>query len=189
MNWNEDNIFIFNDFDDSMESSTVLPLTLEIQKQSQLKNGRIDLYINSFGGYAHLVDHLVQLVELAKSNGVTVRTIVPSIAFSAGSFLAITGTPGERYIARNGEHLIHYGSTGSMEATPLQIDRFTDWKKRGFKVSLDHYKKYSKVPNLDAEMMDDGFFVPAAKCIKWGLADKYMDKFDIGDPQSNKVRF
>lgn len=190
MNWNEDHIFILNDFDDSMESSVVLPLTLEIQKQSQLKNGQIDLYINSFGGYAHLVSHMIELVELAKRNDVVVRTIVPSVAFSAGSMLAVAGTPGERYIARDGEHLIHYGRTmGTAEETPKQIERYAAWKARGFKSSIAHYEKYSKVPNLDIEMMDDGYFVPANKCIKFGLADKYMDKFDIGAPASTKIRF
>jgi len=189
MNWNEGNIFVMNDFDDNMESSIVLPLTLEVQKQSQLRNGQIDIYVNSFGGYAHLVSHIIELVEIAKRNDVVVRTIVPSIAFSAGSMLAITGTPGHRYISRDGEHLIHHGSTGSMETTPTQIERFTQWKKRGFDLNLKHYKKYANVPNLDTEMLDDGFFVPANKCIKYGLADKYMDKFDIGVPVSNKGFF
>jgi len=181
MSFEDENVFFLSDFDDNMERDIVIPLTRQIQKQKNVKDGRIDLYVNSFGGYAHLSDHIVQLMELAKREGIVVRTIVPAIAFSAGSFVAVAGTPGERYISRVGEHLIHYGTTGSAESTPLQIDRFTDWKKRGFKVSLDHYAKYAKIPNLDAEMMDDGFFVPAAKCIKWGLADKYMDKLDIGE--------
>lgn len=183
MNWNEGNVFILNDFDDSMESSIVLPLTLEVQKQSKLKDGQIDLWVNSFGGYAHLVFHIIELVEIAKNNGVTVRTIVPSVAFSAGSMLAITGTPGERYIARTGEHLIHYGrSMGSAEETPKQIERWSAYKARDFKNTIEHYKKYASVPNLDTEMMDDGFFLPAQKCVKYKLADKYIDgKFDVGE--------
>lgn len=184
MNWNEGNVFILNDFDDNMEGSIVLPLTLEVQKQSKLRDGQIDLYVNSFGGFAHLVFHLIELVEIAKRNDVVVRTIVPSVAFSAGSMIAVTGTPGERYIARNGEHLLHYGrSMGSAEETPKQIERWSAYKARDFKNTLAHYGKYAKVPNLDTEMMDDGFFVPAAKCIRFGLADKYLDKLDIGgDP-------
>ena len=181
MNFNDDNVFYLTDFDDSMEGAIVLPLTREIQKQRQLKNGRIDLYINSFGGYAHLVFHLIELVEVAKREGIKVRTIVPSVAFSAGSMLAITGTPGERYIARDGEHLIHYGRTGSVEETPKQIERWSAYKSRDFKNTIRHYQKYSNVPNIDSEMMDDGFFIPAVKCVKYGLADKYMDKFDIGN--------
>lgn len=175
----EDNIFVLNDFDDSMESGLVVPLTMEIKKQSELKDGQIDLWINSFGGYAHLVFHLIELVEIAKREGIKVRTIVPSVAFSAGSMLAVTGTPGERYIAKSGEHLIHYGRTGSIEETPKQVERWSAYKTRDFKNTIAHYQKYSSVPDIDTEMMDDGFFIPAKNCLKFGLADKYMDKLEL----------
>ena len=175
----EDNTFFIGDFDDSLEQQIIVPLTQEIRKQAELKDGRIDLYINSCGGYLHLVNHMTELVELAKSNGVIVRTIVPDIAFSAGSMLAITGTKGERYIGKRAEHLIHYGQIMSFETTEQQIDRFTAHKKRIFKGNLDHYKKYCDVPNLDQQMLDDGFFVTAKDAIKWGMADKYMEKLEI----------
>lgn len=180
MRWNEGNVFVLNDFDDNMEGNIVLDLTLQIQEQAKVKDGGIiDLYINSFGGYAHLVFHLIELVELAKRQGTVVRTIVPSVAFSAGSMLAVAGTPGERYISKAGEHLIHYGRTGSVEETPKQVERFAEYKKRDFKNTLAHYQKYANVPNLDTEMMDDGWFIPAKDCVKWKLADKFLDKFDI----------
>lgn len=177
---NDGNVFFIGDFDDNAERELIVPLTREIQNQKRFRDGRIDLYINSFGGYAHLVDHLTMLVEMAKREDITVRTVVPSIAFSAGSMLAITGTPGERYITRTGNHLIHYGSTGSVETTPLQADRFHAWKKADFNNTVKHYEKYANVPDIRAHVADDGFFVPAPKCIKWGLADKYIESFDIG---------
>lgn len=177
---NEGNVFFIGDFDDNAEQNLIIPLTKEIQKQRRLRDGRIDLYINSYGGYKHLVFQLVTLVEIAKREDITVRTIVPHIAFSAGSILAITGTPGERYIDRDAEHLLHYGRTGSMETTPEQVERNYAVKARDFKKILAHYNKYSDVPELEEAMNDDNFFVPANKCIKWGLADKYMEKFDIG---------
>lgn len=183
MNFNDDNVFFLADFDDNMEGNIVLPLTREIQKQRRLRDGRIDLYINSFGGYKHLVFQLISLVEIAKREGIVVRTIVPDIAYSAGSILAITGTPGERYIEKTGEHLIHYGMTGSIETTPEQAQRNFVQKQESFRKILQHYKKFTKLPHdeLDRLMNDDSAFIPASKCIKWGLADKYMEKFDVGD--------
>lgn len=180
---NEDeNIFYLTDFDEAMEREIVLALTRQIQKQKRLRDGRIDLYINSYGGYAHLVHNMIELVEIAKREDIVVRTIVPSVAFSAGSMLAITGTPGERYIAKQAEHLIHYGTTfGTAESTPKQVERWNGFKNRDFKRTIDHYNTYSDVPGLDSEMMDDGFSIPSAKCIKWGLADKYLSRFDIGN--------
>jgi ATP-dependent protease ClpP protease subunit len=180
VNYNDGPVFYLTDFDDAMEGNIVVALTREIQAQRMFKKGHIDLWINSFGGYGHLVDHLIELVEIAKRDGVKVRTMVPAVAFSAGSMLAIAGTPGERYISRGGEHLIHYGSIGSVETTPEQIARFTAYKTRNFKAALSHYKKYANVPDLDNHMLDDGFFVPAQKALKWKLADQYLDKLDIG---------
>lgn len=187
MNFNDDNVFFLTDFDDTMEASVVLPLTREIQKQRTLRDGRIDLYINSFGGYKHLVFQLISLVEIAKREGITVRTIVPDIAYSAGSILAVTGSEGERYIERTGEHLIHYGTTGSMETTPEQAARNFAQKQASFKSILNHYKKYTKIApdELNRLMNDDSAFITASKCIKWGLADKYMEKFDIGYHHEN----
>jgi ATP-dependent protease ClpP protease subunit len=183
MSYEDENVFFLTDFDDNMERDIVIPLTRQIQKQRRFMDGRIDLYINSFGGYAHLVFQLISLVEIAKREGIVVRTIVPDVAYSAGSILAIAGTPGERYIERSAEHLIHYGMTGSVETTPEQATRNFAQKQTHFKKILAHYKKYTNIPadELTALMNDDNAFIPAQKCIKWGIADNYMEKFDIGD--------
>lgn len=174
----EDNVFFIGDFDDSLEE-LIMPLTMEIHKQAKEKDGRIDLHINSHGGYAHLAYHFIELVEMARREGVVVRTIVGHAAFSAGSMLAITGTPGERYISKYGSHLIHYGSIGSFETTPEQIARYTKWKNAYFKGNMDHYRKYANVPELEKFMSDDGGFVTASECLKWKLADKYIEKFEV----------
>lgn len=176
---NEDNIFFIGDFDDELERTTIVPLAQEIKRQAKVKDGRIDLHINSCGGYVHLVQHIIELVEQAKRNDIVVRTIVPSMAFSAGSMLAITGTPGERYIARGAEHLVHYGQIMSFETTPTQVERFRQWKERAFKANLTHYKKYAEIPNLEENIQDDGWFVPARDCIKYKMADKYLEKMEL----------
>lgn len=174
----EGNVFLISDFDDQLEN-LIVPLTKEIKEQSKLRDGRVDLYINSYGGYLHLVRHFIDLVEIAKASDVMVRTVVNGVAYSAGSMLAVTGTPGERYIAKNAEHLIHYGTAGSVESTPGQVERSRQAKNRSFKAILDHYKKYCDIPDLETEMLDDGFYIDANKCIKWRLADQYTTKFEL----------
>ena len=172
------NIFYFGDVDDAMED-LVVPLTKEITRQNKLRDGHIDLWVNSFGGYLHVLQHLVTLVELAKESGTIVRTMVPATAFSAGSMLAVAGSPGERYVDRYAEHLIHHGIVQSLETTPLQITRLTGFKNRQFKTQMEHYNKYCSIPDLEAQIMDDGFFVPASKAIKWNMADKYFNKLTL----------
>lgn len=171
--------FFIGDFDDNMEQSLLIPLTAEIERQSHKAEGRIDLWINSHGGYLHLVNHLVALVELAKANGVVVRTVVPDIAYSAGSMLAITGTPGERYIGKSAEHLVHYGTIGSFESTEEQIERYTKYKRRRFQGNIMHYNKYCEIPDVASKIKDDGCFIVARDAIKWKMADKYLDKLPL----------
>lgn len=175
----EDNTVFIGDFDDQLERDIVIPLTKEIHSQSKLKDGHINMYINSFGGYGHLVMHLVELMETAKRQGVLIRTVVTNTAFSAGSILAVAGSPGERYISKAGEHLIHYGSIASFETTPVQIDRYNKYKKRWFQTIVRHYEKYCNIPNLAEYIQDDGYFLSAAECLKYKVADKYMDKLKI----------
>jgi ATP-dependent protease ClpP protease subunit len=161
-----------------MEDELILPLTREIQRQRNIEDGRIDLHINSTGGNFYLMMHLVELVEIAKRAGVQVRTMVFSMAYSAGSMLAITGD--ERYIARGAEHLIHYGSNGGVNTTPVQAKRQAMSNDRAFRYNVKHYEKYANVPNLEQNIADDNFYVTAAQAIKWNMADFYMDKLDIG---------
>lgn len=172
---------IGSEFDSDLEHEIIIPLTVEIKKQAKKMESKrqIDIYINSFGGYGHLANHLIELVELAKRNGIVVRTIVTDSAFSAGSMLAIAGSPGERYIARTAFHLVHYGSITSFEATPLQAERYGKWKNAFFANNVKHYKKYADIPNLEDQIKDDGFFVTAAESIKWKMADHYTDKLEL----------
>lgn len=169
--------FILHEFNHELRDGLVIKLTEKIEELSKQKDARIDIYINSRGGDGALTMHLVQLIELAKANGIMVRTIVTDRAYSAGSMVAVAGTKGERYIARTAEHCAHYGShEGWTERTPLQTERNANRKKRWFASLLAHYKKYCNIPKLEEAIKDDSYFITAQQAIKWGMADKYMEK-------------
>lgn len=170
--------YIMGVFDESLLKEIIVPLTRKIEDGSQLKEPpTLDFYINSPGGSGYIVMHLIRLFELAQKKGFKIRTIVPQYAYSAGSMLAIAGTKGERYIGETAEHLPHYGQQyGGYLTTPLQIERTMAHKKRWFKGLIDHYKKYSNIPDIDEKLKDDDYFITAKNCIRWGLADKYMEE-------------
>lgn len=169
--------YILNKFDDDLQEGIIVPLTDKIEHLSQQRNAVIDVYINSTGGDYSLCRHLVSLFELAKKKEIKVRTIVPSLACSAGSMLAVAGTKGERFIDRSAEHLIHYGQfDGSRKTTPLQIERNAQRYRRHNKAMIKHYQKYCEIPDLEDHLRDDDFWIPAQRCIKWGIADKYMEE-------------
>lgn len=172
-----DNFYVLGVFDDEMENGLVWALTAKINELKSKRDASITVYINSPGGSGPLVMHLVGLFEVAKRHNITVRTVVTDMAYSCGSILAVAGSEGERYINRTAEHLVHYGQfDGWRKTTPLQIERGSERWKRWTKTLLGHYEKYAKIPDLAEHMKDDDFFIPADKCIKWGLADKYMEE-------------
>lgn len=176
--YNKKNHFYIGEFDASLEE--IMPaLSLEIERQAMEKDGCLDLYINSYGGNSDVANHMVSLIEVAKAHDITVRTIVTSAAFSAGSWIAVTGTPGERYIAKTAAHLVHYGTIGSASGTPMQHDRAAEFAKMWFKQTINHYNEYSNIPDLAEQIKDDGFYIPAIKAVKWGMADKYLDKLAL----------
>lgn len=184
MSYCEGNTFYIGDFDESMEADIFIPLIREIKNQTRYAQEKrvIDFWVNSYGGYAALAFHLVEQMEIAKRAGIKVRTIVTSAAYSCGSIVAVAGTQGERYIAKDARHLAHYGRVMSSDSTPEQLERNTQFAKDHFNQILRHYKKYCNGPSpheLEEAMKDDHYFIPSKKSISWGMADKYIEKFEL----------
>lgn len=173
----ENRFYIAGEFNTDMETAVIPALRKAIDNQANLKDGSIEFWISSNGGNGLALVQMVELVELAKRKGLTVRTIVASHAYSAGSMLAITGTKGERYISRYADHLPHYGSfDGYRKTTPLQVERHAEHWRHWTGLILDHYRRYADIPDLEKKLRDDDLWVPAEQCIEWGMADKYMDE-------------
>lgn len=169
--------YIMGNFKDDMIEEIIAPLNNKIIELQNQKNAEIELHISSNGGNYDMSWKIIDLIEQAKNNDIVVKTIVTYGAFSVGSMVAVTGTKGERYIARTAEHLIHYGTfNGHRHTTPLQQERTTEYFKRHLNNVESHYKKYANVPKLKEHIKDDDFYIPADKCIEWGLADKYTDE-------------
>lgn len=174
-----DNTFYIGAFDEDMEDYLIIPFQRCIRQQADEEEGLIDMYINSYGGWTHLAFHLVEMMELAKSYGITVRTIVTNSAMSSGSIVSVAGTPGQRFVSKNAIYLIHYGYIyPAVHSTPLQVDRERIYQKNHFKHILNHYKKYCDIPDLEERMKDDDWYLTAAQAKRWGVADHYLDRLD-----------
>lgn len=175
--YDDNRFYILGEFDDQLKEKIIVPLTRKISELSNQRSATIEVYINSPGGQCDIMWHVVNLIELAKAKGITVRTIVMGEAYSAASMTAITGTVGERYIDRYAEHLPHFGTAyGWPKHTPLQLERETAHLQRHFQHLVDHYQKYCKIPKLEQHIKDDNFFITAKQAIDWGMADKYVEE-------------
>ena len=173
----EGNLVYVSDFDDRLEDELCLDFVKLIDEESVKADGRIDIFINSYGGLADVAFHLIELVGYAKSRDIVVRTIVTSAAYSAGSILAVTGTPGERYIAKHAHHLVHYGMDGAVVSTPKQTQRSMTKTQAFFNQMYEIYDTHCEIPDLKEQMSDDSFYINAKKAIQWKMADKPFSKF------------
>lgn len=168
------NAYLYGDVDYDWRESIIIPLYEKLDSLTRMKEPSATFYISSNGGYTSLMWDIVEWMERAKASEVTVRTVVTSHAYSAGSVIAVSGSAGERYIGKRASHLIHYGQGGGyLQTTPLQVERDAKFMKRHFATILAHYKAYCDIPDLTKLMMDDGLTFNAAESIKYKLADKY----------------
>lgn len=171
------NVFYVSEFDKDMTDYFMIPFYRAVEEQAEAA-GTIDMYINSYGGDTHQAFHLVSMMEIAKGHGVTVRTIVTDTAMSSGSIVSVAGSPGERYVARDASLLVHYGYVYSGEvSTPLQVQRNREHHEKHFSHILSHYEKYCSIPNLSDKMNDDNYYITGVQAKRWGMADKFLDKF------------
>lgn len=175
----KDNVFIIGDIEDDIPEQLFLPLTEAVETQSNLKDGKIVMYVNSHGGYSHFAFHVVELMEIAKRNGVIVQTVVMDQACSAGSVISVAGTPGERYASPGARFLIHYGYAGTWASTPKNAERYNKEVYDHFGRVHDHYHYYCDIPDLEEHMADDNWFLDFKAAKKYKLFDKHIDKFEI----------
>lgn len=178
-----DNVFYISEFDKDMTDYLIIPFYKAIKEQSELVGGvggRIDMYINSYGGETHLAFHLVEMMEVAKRAGITVRTIVTGTAMSSGSIVSVAGSEGHRYVAKDASLLVHYGYIPVAEVTtPLQAQRNRVYHETHFNHILRHYEKYCDIPELEDKMNDDNYYITGVQAKRWKMADHYLDKFDL----------
>jgi hypothetical protein len=112
------------------------------------KHNVIDVFINSNGGDVTILNSISTLLGIAKSKGAIIRTTVCGKAYSCGSALAITGTPGFRIMYANAYHLVHFGTqtrTAKQESeiesvTNSMKEHHTNWNKQRNKTN---YRKLS----------------------------------------------
>ena len=165
-------IFIFGEFDDELLHEEGAELMRTASMLSVHSSSRINIWVNSPGGYTHVLKTLLDAVELAQHRGVEVATYATGAAYSCGSLLAASGTPGLRFMGRTASHLIHFGWAGASGTNPTEIERDVIRTHEHFQFVYDSYRKYAKIPNLRKKLNDDNLFVGYAQALEWGLADR-----------------
>lgn len=148
-------------------------------------NEDISLFINSPGGHVTAGLAIYDTMQFIKPD---VCTIVMGQACSMGSFLAMAGAPGKRWVLPESRTMIHRvssgtrGTSGSVHVQELEFEdakRALDESKRINERLTQLYVKHNTAGKTYEEMFETmkfDTFLSAEEAVKWGLADKVIEK-------------
>lgn len=153
--------------------------------ESENPDKDISLYINSPGGLVTAGLAIYDTMQFIKCD---VQTIVMGQACSMGSFLAQAGAPGKRWVlpeARTMIHRVSSGTPGTRGSVHVQELQFED-AKRTFEESqrinerlTQLYVKHNTAGKTYEELFETmkfDTFLSAEEAVKYGLADKVVEK-------------
>jgi ATP-dependent Clp protease protease subunit len=141
--------------------------------ESENPEQAIQMYVNSPGGSVTAGMAIYDTMQFIRC---PIHTIVIGQAASMGSLLASAGEPGHRYILPNARHMIHQplgGASGQATDVEIQARELLRWKQ----VLTEIYVRHTAQPfdTLRADMERDNFMT-AQEAVKYGLADKMLEK-------------
>lgn len=179
---NERIVFLNGPVDDNSANLIVAQL-LHLESQDTDKD--IHFYINSPGGHVTAGLSIYDVMQFIKPD---VATYVMGQAASMGSFLAQAGTSGKRFVLPESRTMIHRvssgtpGTRGSVHVQELQFEdarRTFEESQRINKRLTELYVKHNSASKTYDEMfeaMKFDTFLSSDEAVKWGLADRIVDK-------------
>jgi len=178
---NERIVFLNGGVDDYTANLIVAQL-LHLESQDSEKD--IHLYINSPGGLVTAGLSIYDVMQFIKPD---VCTYVMGQAASMGSFLAMAGAPGKRYVLPESRTMIHRvssgtrGTSGSVHVQDLQFEdakrSFEESKRINERLTELYVKHNTKGKTYDQmfDTMKFDTFLSASEAVEYGLADKVVD--------------
>jgi len=179
----KDRIVILNGEVHDGSANLVVAQLLYLESQNSSED--IHLYINSPGGSVTSGLAIYDTMQFITS---PVSTIVIGQAASMGSFLAMAGQPGKRFVLPESRTMIHRvssgtpGTRGSVHVQELQFEdavRSMEESKRLNERLTQLYVKH----NTSGKTYEDMFatmkfdtFLSAQEAVDWGLADRVIEK-------------
>lgn len=179
----KDRIIMLNGPVDDHSANLVVAQMLFLESEDP--DADVTLYINSPGG---LVTAGLSIYDTMQFVGCDVSTVVMGQACSMGSFLAQAGADGKRYVLPNSRTMIHRvssgtpGTSGSVHVQELEMEdviRSFEESKNINKRLTELYVKHNTANKTYEEMFETmkfDTFLTAEDAVKWGLADKVVEK-------------
>ena len=163
-------IFIDGEINDAVASLVVAQL-LFLESEDPDKD--INIYINSPGGSVTAGMAIYDTMNYIKPD---VCTICIGMAASMGAFLLSSGAKGKRYVLPNAEVMIHQplgGTSGQASDIKIAADHIVKTKETLNKILAKNTGQDLKKIEQDT---DRDNFLDAKQAVKYGLADKVVEK-------------
>ena len=179
---NERIVFLNGPVDDH-SANIIVAQFLHLESQDADKD--INFYINSPGGLVTAGLSIYDVMQFVKPD---VATFVMGQACSMGSFLAQAGAPGKRYVLPESRTMVHRvssgtpGTSGSVHVQELQFEdakRAYEESQRINKRLTELYVKHNTAGKTYEELFETmkfDTFLSAEEAVKYGLADKVVEK-------------
>lgn len=179
----KDRIVMLNSDVNDISANLIVAQMLFLESQNAEES--INFYINSPGGS---VTAGLAIYDTMQFINAPVSTIVMGQACSMGSFLAMAGEPGQRFVLPNSRTMIHRvssgtpGTKGSVHVQELEMEDI----KRHFEESKFLNERLTQLyveHNTAGKTFDELFetmkfdtFLTAEQAVENGLADKVVSK-------------
>lgn len=165
-------INIHRNFDDEL----IEQVTKDFKRAYESKEKLITIDIQSDGGYAHILEAIIELMKEFRSHKGKVNTAVSKQAYSCGSILLMHGNKKFAYpttdimIHNVGVHL--EGKLGDLKK---QVEELEEYNKEIYKGCLKNtglsYNKLQKI--LEGKPENDWFMGPQ-EALKWRIVDEVI---------------
>ncbi len=156
------------------DSNTAKAIKAKLKAIANLKAKKINVRINSFGGYVH---EGLAIHDALAANKAEILTDVQGVAASMATVIAQAGN--ERLMSDNALYLIHQvrgGAFGNINETKAHLDDLIAWNDR----LVNIYVKRTGMKEKDIrELMDrnngEGIWIDADEALEMGLIDKVYE--------------
>lgn len=140
-------------------------------KTSKPEDGRIELFVTSYGGD---LDEAFVLHDVTRTIQVPVHTVALGKCMSAAPLLVACGQKGKRWASENCQFMMHDVSLDEIDGSPAYIAAHVEAAKAQMQQYATLLGKYTDKPKAHWTRMfknkSDKFF-SAEEALEWGLID------------------
>lgn len=134
----------------------------------------LEVHLQTPGGVISVAHSILTLLNMARAKGAIIKTINLSEASSAGSFIAVSGTKGYRYMSQTAMNAIHFGTRPSVATRDGELGRYKHQLDATTNILKNIYLQNTKLTQKEINKYytyEGTGFLNAKQCLEKGICD------------------